>query len=239
MATFVLIHGAWHGGWCWQKLLPYLRTAGHEVYTPTLTGLGERSHLLSSAIDLTCHIQDVVNVLIYQDLENVILVGHSYGGMVITGVGGKCPERLSQLVYLDAFVPKNGQSATDQMSTTSTILARAGEQSAQNNEGLPPPPLEAMGVTDPADVKWMQERMGPHPIKTLTETLHLRNNAAEELARTFISCTVEQTKRMPAIAKVAERVRGETGWRYIELETGHDAMITVPKDLAQILADLV
>ena len=110
MATYVLVHGAWHGGWCWQRVTPLLRAAGHEVLTPTLTGLGERSHLANSAIDLNTHIQDVVNVLEYEDLRKVILVGHSYGGMVITGVSERVPERLTHLVYLDAFVPRDGQS---------------------------------------------------------------------------------------------------------------------------------
>ena len=107
MTTFVLIHGAWHGGWCWKKVSPILREAGHETYSPTLTGLGERSHLLSRDIDLNCHIQDVVNVLEYKGLKDVVLVGHSYAGMVITGVADRCPERLAQLVYLDAFAPQN------------------------------------------------------------------------------------------------------------------------------------
>src|SRR5437660_801825 len=110
MATFVLVHGAWHGGWCWRKLMPLLRSAGHAVWTPTLTGLGERAHLGNPDVGLSTHVQDVVNVLEYEDLSNVVLVGHSYGGMVITGVAHQMPGRLAHLVYLDAFVPKDGQS---------------------------------------------------------------------------------------------------------------------------------
>ena len=105
MATFVLVHGAWHGGWCWKKVAPLLRSAGHEVYTPTLTGLGERDHLLTRDIGLDTHIQDIVNVLEYEELTQVVLVGHSYGGMVVTGVAERAHERLRQLVYLDAATP--------------------------------------------------------------------------------------------------------------------------------------
>src|SRR5947208_6414024 len=113
MATFVLVHGTGHGGWCWQKMVPLVRTAEHEVYTPTLSGVSDRSHLLDCGVDLTTHITDVASLLFYEDLSDVILVGHSYAGMVITGVAAKAPERLKQLVYLDAYLPDDGQSELD------------------------------------------------------------------------------------------------------------------------------
>lgn len=239
MATFVLVHGAWQGGWCWQKLIPYLREAGHEVYAPTLSGLGERSHLSSCDIDLSCHIQDIVNVLRYQDLEDVILIGHSYGGMVITGVADKCPERLSQLVYLDALVPENGQSTMDQMAPTSTVPAKVVENSTKSIEGVPPESSEAMGITNSADIKWMEERVVPHPRGTLTEPLYLHGDKTYEIARTYISCTIGQTKSMPSIAQAAQRIQSESGWHYLELKSGHSAMIIVPKELAEMLISLV
>src|SRR5215831_5722049 len=138
MATFVLVHGAWHGGWCWKKVTPLLRAAGHEVYTPTLTGLGERVHLASPKVDLTTHIQDVVNVLDYEDLHEVVLVGHSYGGVVIAGVADRVPSRVGHLVYLDAGVPHNGEGYLDLLPNLRALIE---EDSRLNGDGwrVPPP----------------------------------------------------------------------------------------------------
>src|SRR5262245_14863398 len=115
MATFVLVHGAWHGGWCWQRVSPLLRARGHEVFAPTLTGLGERSHLLTREIGLETHVADVVNAIRWEDLTDVVLCGHSYGGMVISGAADRMADRVRSLVYLDAFVPADGQSIFDFM----------------------------------------------------------------------------------------------------------------------------
>jgi pimeloyl-ACP methyl ester carboxylesterase len=113
MVTFVLVHGSWHGGWCWRKVIPLFRAAGHAVYTPTLTGLGARAHLLTGGVDLTTHIQDIVSLLFYEDLAEVVLVGHSYAGVVISGVAARTPERLASLIYLDAYLPMEGRSLFD------------------------------------------------------------------------------------------------------------------------------
>lgn len=235
MTTIVLVHGAWHGGWCWQPVLPYLHAEDHTVYAPALTGLGERSHLYSPSIDISCHVQDIVNVLFYEDLQDVMLVGHSYGGMIISGVAEKCPERLSQLVYLDAMVPQNGETIFDQLSSSSDVRPNAEEQAAASANPIPPSAPEEFGVTDPVIAKWMEERLTPHPGGTLFEPLVLTSKLAKELPRFYISCTVEQEKYMPSIAKVAARIRNEPNWNYRELETGHDAMLTAPKELAGLL----
>ncbi len=160
MAIFVLVHGAWHGGWCWQRVARLLRAAGHDVYTPTLTGLGERAHLLSPAIGLDTHIKDILGVLFYEDLRDVVLVGHSYAGMVITGVAEQTAKRLRHLVYLDAFVPWEGQSLLDLMGETEALIVR--ERAARDGDGwcVPPLPLEAFGVTKPADLAWAGARIG-------------------------------------------------------------------------------
>ena len=115
MTTFVLVHGAWHGGWCWSRVARRLRAAGHEVHTPTLTGLGDRSHLMSRSVNLQTHVQDVANLLHWEELNDIVLCGHSYGGMVITGVANRLAKRIKSLVYLDAFVPENGQAVLDFM----------------------------------------------------------------------------------------------------------------------------
>jgi pimeloyl-ACP methyl ester carboxylesterase len=234
MTTFVLVHGAWHGGWCWQRVAPLLRKAGHEVFTPTLTGLGERSHLVSSAIDLTTHILDVVNVLEFEDLRNVILVGHSYGGMVITGVSERAAERLQHVVYLDAFAPRHGQALLDLVSPQ---FREAVQQQTQATGGLMAPfPVAEYGVFAEEDVKWVEPKLVPHPFKTLATPVFLTNPAALALPKTYMYCN---NPAMGFFDAFAERARSEHGWRYRELATGHDAMVTMPRELTALLLELV
>ena len=147
MATFVLVHGAWHGGWCWKKVTPLLRAAGHEVYTPTLTGLGERAHLLTREVDLDTHIRDIINVLEYEELRDVILVGHSYAGMVIAGVADRVPARLAHLVYLDAFVPRDGQASLSLSPPELEAHLRAQALAEGDGWRVPAPPAAWYGVT--------------------------------------------------------------------------------------------
>ena len=233
MATYVLVHGAWHGGWCWQRVTPLLRAAGHEVFTPTLTGLGERSHLANAEIDLNVHIQDIVNVLAYEDLRKVILVGHSYGGMVITGVSERAAERLAHVFYLDAFVPRDGQALADLVASQ----FRDGlQQQAQATGGLLPPfPVSQYGVFEEADARWVEPKLVPHPFKTLTTPVRLTNPTALALPRSYVYCN---NPAMGFFEAFAERTRTEKGWRYHELATGHDAMVTMARPLADLLLAL-
>ena len=161
MATFVLIHGGWHGGWCWKRVTPYLHAAGHEVYTPTLTGLGERSHLASPETNLSIHIQDVLNVLLYEDLTDIVLVGHSYSGMVITGVADRVPDRVRRLVYLDAFVPEHGQALRDLFRPLASQAA-APEVVVLDGWRVPYPYRERpFGITAASDVQWVSTKSRP------------------------------------------------------------------------------
>ena len=225
--TFVLIHGAWHGGWCWKKLTPLLRARGHQVSTPTLTGLGERAHLLTAEVDLETHIKDVTSVLEYEDLENVVLVGHSYGGMVIAGVADKVGERVAQLVYLDAFLPENGKSLKD--------YAQQLPPTSADGWRVPPPGGPAgWGVTDPGDTTWMNERLGPQPLKTFTQPVQLSAGRQPGLKQAFIQCSAA-----PFFAEAGERARRQ-GFRYRSLlSAGHDAMISQPRQLASLLLGLI
>jgi pimeloyl-ACP methyl ester carboxylesterase len=233
MAIYVLVHGAWHGGWCWQRVTPLLRVTGHEVFTPTLTGLGERAHLVNPNIDLQTHIQDVVNVLEYEDLRKVILVGHSYGGMVITGVTEKAADRLAHVVYLDAFVPQHGQALVDLVAPQ---FREGVQQQAQTAGGLLPPfPVEQYGVFAESDVRWVGPKLVPHPFKTLTTPVQLTSPAAAVLPRTYIYCN---NPAMGFFEMFAERTRTETSWRYRELATGHDAMVTMPRELVSLLLEV-
>jgi len=236
MATFVLVHGGGHGGWCYQRITPFLRAERHEVYTPTLTGLGERSHLLNPDIDLDVHIRDVVNVLHYEDLRDVILVGHSYGGMVITGTADRALDRVGQLVYLDGALPENGES----LAQMTPVLMETAHSEARIVDGVElvlwpgPDAGRSYGVTDPAALAWMQERLTPHPWKSFTQRLRLANEAlVKKIPRTNINCTETLSRRPPERARRA--FEADRVW---EIDTGHDLMITEPRAVADLLLRL-
>ena len=180
MATYVLVHGGGHGGWCYQRVARLLQAEGHVVYAPTLTGLGERAHLLNADVDLDCHIDDVAAVLRFEDLRDVILVGHSYGGMVITGTADRVPERIGRLVFLDAANPTNGQSLADVAGPVIGAVRPFGEVLDGMELVLLPGPHAGLlyGVTDPDDLAWMAERLTAHPWKCFEQPLDLRNEAA-------------------------------------------------------------
>lgn len=227
LATYVLVHGSWCGGWHWQRVMPRLRAAGHDVYSPTMTGLGERSHLANPNIGLDLHIKDIVNVLVFEDLASVILVGHSWGGMVITGVAEQLPDRIARLVYLDAFVPDDGQSVFD------LNPGQADHWEAQEIDGLVPIPDPSLwNITDPADVAWLTRRFTPMPIKTHRDRIRIPRNHAALLPRTFIYCAGGNPRS--GIAKAAQRARAEL-WDYHELPTTHLPTVTMPDRLADIL----
>jgi pimeloyl-ACP methyl ester carboxylesterase len=236
MANFVLVHGAWHGGWCWKRVSSLLRASGHEVFAPTLTGLGEREHLMSRDIGLDTHIDDVLGVLKYEDLQDVILVGHSYAGMVITGVAEKAAERISHLVFLDAFVPADGKSLSDYQPPE--ILQLFEDSTRKDGEGFKLPAVltaEAFGVTTADDLSWVRPRLNAHPARTKSDPVSRRHPRAARIPRTFIYCN---DPAVGPFGQFAEAIRNDKSWRYEELATGHDAMITAPRELTQILLSL-
>lgn len=241
MAKFVLVHGAFTGGWYWQRVSERLRAAGHEVWSPSLTGAGERAHLLDASVNLATHIKDIVNTLIYEDLDGVILVGHSYGGMVITGVADQVPERLARLVYLDAAYPKNGQNATGGFAEgTGDTLGKMAESPAAELELLPPLPLQAYGVVDPDDIAWIGDRRVGHPMATLNEPLRL-NNGPTKLPRTYIRCTDRSGLLTVFGADPLQPMYEQAvadGVEILTVESGHDAMITAPGQVAELLGNL-
>jgi pimeloyl-ACP methyl ester carboxylesterase len=235
MTTYLLVHGAWHGGWCWKRVARLLRAAGHEVFAPTLTGLGEREHLLSADIGLDTHVNDVLGVLKYEDLLDVVLVGHSYGGMVIAGAAEMGPERIAHLVYLDAFVPGDGQSLVSFQPPE--VLAKFKENTRTKGDGykLPSFPAEAFGVTNEEDLAWVRPRLNPHPFKTKLDAVHLSNPKAAAIPKTYIHCS---NRAGGPFVQFAERFSKDKAWRYREIFTGHDAMITEPEKLADLLLEL-
>ncbi len=235
MATFVLVHGATHGAWCWRRVMPLLRAAGHEVFAPTLSGLGERAHQAHAEIDLDTHVQDVVGVFEYEDLDRVVLVGHSYAGTVIAGVADRIPGRLAHLVHLDAAAPGDGQALLDLFSLDSQAALR--DEVATEGDGwrlLPGDPA-FYGVTDPEDAAWVRAKLTPQPFRTFTQPLRLAHRAGFAGPKTYIACVAAA----PAAWRDAmvTRARTEPGWRYREVATGHDAMITAPREVVDLLLE--
>jgi pimeloyl-ACP methyl ester carboxylesterase len=241
MPTFVLVHGSWHGAWCWSRVLPLLRGAGYDAHAVTLTGVGERAHLLSNAINLTTHINDVLGLIEAEELTNIVLVGHSYGGRVITGVAdallnaGKV--NLQHLVYLDAVVPKSGESWS---STHSAEVIAARMQAAKDYaaihgehfgiEAFPPPDASLFGLTGD-DAAWVNRRQTPQPLGVYLDGQSFDEARLARLPRTFIDCIVHP---LATINVSRERVRADKSWRVVELACGHDAMVSHPKELADI-----
>jgi len=234
MATFVIVHGAWGGAWSWNKfVVPMLRAAGQTVHPVTLTGLGERSHLASPEVSLDTHIQDVCNVLFYEDLTDVLLVGHSYGGNVITGVADRVPERLQQLVYLDAATPADGQSSADSFPGRREQLE---EQARQSGAGWQIAP-GAVPADQPTEItEWATPRRSPMPIKTMTTPLRLTRGETR-LPRAFVYCTIGKEPGSPQSVR-AERIRNDPHWRFFELNTGHNLHYTAPQEAVAILLEL-
>ena len=243
MAVFVLVHPAWFGGWCWKKLVPLLQEYGHSVRTPTLTGLGERSHLAHPGIVMRTHINDVTSVLRYDDLREVILAGTSSSGTVISGVADRVPERISQLVYVDAFVPDDGQAVFDLISPQRRPAMEALVESEGFGWLLPryaAPPWEqvvrqAWQVTDEADLRWMLPRLRPTPFGHFTSPVRLANPAAEQLPRTYIRC---RGFPHPGFDRYAQTASQDTSWRLLQLEGSHLPYITSPHELAPMLLEL-
>lgn len=232
MANFVMVHGAWHGGWCWAKTAGALRGMGHEVHSPTLTGLGERSHLLTSEITADSHVTDIVNVLKWRDLEEVILVGHSYGGLVVTGVAGQMPERLLALVYLDAFVPEASGEAIFAKANPARMAAFQ-QQIDAGAIGLDVDAAVDSWTDDPKTKAWLLDRCTPQPKGTFEHGVTLSGREAEVKNRHFI--VAARNRPSPFWAEY-ERVRVGGNWTSEEIPTLHDAMVEAPVDLAERLS---
>jgi pimeloyl-ACP methyl ester carboxylesterase len=236
MATFVLVHGGGHGGWCYRDVAAILRSSGHAVHAPTMTGVGERSHLVGPQVDLDLHIRDITNVLHYEDLTDVLLVGHSYGGMVITGVADRATARIAGLVYLDAANPVNGQSLVDVADPIIEATRPLGEVVDGTELVLLPAPGAGAfyGVTDPDQLAWMDERLTGHPWKSFEQPLDLTNEEALwAIPQYHVVCTATLATRDP---ELMGRARAEG--RLWDIDTGHDLMITEPQKVAGALLEI-
>jgi pimeloyl-ACP methyl ester carboxylesterase len=228
MSVYVIVHGGLMGGWAYRSVAKFIQAAGHEVFTPTLTGFGERAHLANPEIDLNTHIQDIVGVLECEDLHQVILVGHSYGSMVITGVAERVPERLSRLVYVDTAIPKDGQSWFDIFGPA--VTQQLLDLVKQKGDGWRLP-------LAPYPPRWQ-----PQPFKTCTQALEIKSPASLRIPRAYIHCTDRSKESavafaFPAIDRAAEEVK-QQGWWYRTLPTGHGLNFTMPKEFAELLLEL-
>jgi pimeloyl-ACP methyl ester carboxylesterase len=232
MANFVLVHGAWHGGWCWARVERILRDAGHQVFASTLTGLGERVHLASADINLDTHIDDILGVLEWEELEDVVLCGHSYGGMVITGVAERAAHRIDTLVYLDAFVPEAGQSVFELMGSERAAAIRA--QASRTGDGwrVDPVPAEAFQVRHVGDIAWVDRRCVPQPIATFGQPIASAGAIGKVRRRVYIRA---DNDRVTPYAHCAEHAKTAPDWDYHEIPAGHDVMVDAPEALGEVL----
>jgi pimeloyl-ACP methyl ester carboxylesterase len=229
--TYVLVHGAWHGGWCWSNVAGILRARGHTVVTPTQTGLGERAHLISKTIDLDLFVADMTNVIKYEDLTDVILVGHSFGGNAISGVADAMRDRIRQLVYLDAVILENGQSVFGQLPKDVVEARTKAAQESSGGLSIPAPPPAAFGITDAAQTQFVQSRFTPHPFNTYVSPLKLTNKVGNGLPLTYIVCADPIYKPLEATRNWVKAA----GWKTLEIRSGHDAMVIAPEGLADML----
>jgi pimeloyl-ACP methyl ester carboxylesterase len=235
--TFVLVHGAWHGGWCWRRVEDILRAKGYRVFAPSLTGLGDRAHLFSKDISLETHVRDIVSLVEAEELNDFVLVGHSYGGLVISGVADILRDRVSHCVYLDGTVPDDmspgvstGWSDTNSQDLREARLKSVREQG--NGVALPPPPANAFAVTEPSDAAWVQRRLRPMPLQTYLGKISFKNHGSTGLRRTYIGAIKPQ---YAPLAATHDRIKADKSWSFTTIETGHDMMVTAPSELAALL----
>ncbi|OGT78186.1 MAG: esterase [Gammaproteobacteria bacterium RIFCSPLOWO2_02_FULL_52_10] len=229
MSTFLVAHGAWSAGWAWKKMHPLMSGMGHRFITPTYTGLGERAHLAHAGIDLETHIQDILGVIKYEALTDIILIGHSYGGMVATGVVDRAGAVIKRLVYLDAFVPRDGQSLYDLVTDEARQRIRQFPATNDDNWRLPPNPMPA--DTPAQDRQWCEPLRRHQPVRTVTQPVRLRQDTPP-IPRTYIYCT-----RSDTFQQFARRAQVE-GWDYHEMDSSHNPHITLPEELAALLNEI-
>lgn len=240
MANFVLVHGAWHGGWCWRRVVDALHAQGHRAHAVTLTGLGERAHLLSSLITLETHIADVAGVIEAEELQDVVLAVHSYAGMIGTAIADRMPQRLKRLVYVDAVVPRPGESWSS-THASATREARLAAAQASADYSFPAPDPAVFGLVA-EDHEWVRRRQTPHPGHTYQAPLQFDPRRVAGVPRTFVDCI---QPRLGTIDSIRPRVRDPNFWdgawmagggvKVVELATGHDPMVSAPSELTALL----
>jgi len=235
MTTFVLLHGAFHGGWCWAPVADLLRAGGHRVFTPTQTGLADRRHLMSRDITLDTFVLDLVELLEAEELTDVVLVGHSFGGNAISGAADRMPERIRHLIYLDSMVLEDGEKPIDALGPEVAAGRRRLAESSSGGLSVPPPAPAVFGVPDGPGADWLIRRLTPQPLGAYEGIMRLMHPPGNGRPCTYIAC-VDPIYAPLEGARL--RVRNRPGWAWRELATGHDAMVTAPEALAEMLVDI-
>jgi pimeloyl-ACP methyl ester carboxylesterase len=230
--TFVLVHGAWHGGWCWRRVADLLQKQGHKVFTPTMTGLGERSHLIDAKVNLATHITDIVNVIKWEGLRDIVLVGHSYGGCIISGVAEQMGDAIGSIVFLDAFVPENGDTLATKASQP---VREAIAGLVEKGETAMKPVSAAVFRVNEKDRAWVDAMCTPHPVATLTDKITITGARDRIAKRAYI-----RAKGYPSVPfdGFHERLKADAGWRVYELPCGHDVMVDMPDRLSEVLVEV-
>ncbi|AEN13742.1 MULTISPECIES: alpha/beta fold hydrolase [unclassified Streptomyces] len=239
MSVFLLVHGAWHSGRSWERVVPLLESAGHRVLAPSLTGYGDKAHLLSPEVGLDTHVDDLVRLIDEADLTGVVLVGHSYAGAVISSAANQVPDRIAHLVYVDSTAPKDGETSVDALPELQGLIDLAAK--TESPWLIPPPPEQPpphglFGVTDPADVAWLRTVISDHPVRCLQQPARLDNPAAHAISRTHIRCDGGNAEGFTLPPVPAVQPNGSPA-RVRELPTGHDCMITMPVELSELLLE--
>ena len=228
---FLLIHGAWHGGWVWNEISDILRYQRYSDSTPTLTGLGEKKNLLSSKITIETFIEDVVNHIVFENLNNIILVGHSFAGSVISGVADRLKDRIKKLIYFDAMILIDGQKPFD-ITPKETVEQRIElAKKFGNNISIPAPSADAFGVFDIKKSLLLEEKLTPHPLSAFQSKLVLKNEVGNGIPLSYIFCTKPVYKSLESSREVVRKMK----WPIFELNAGHDAMLTHPKETLNLL----
>jgi pimeloyl-ACP methyl ester carboxylesterase len=231
---FVLLHGGRHGGWCWKRVAPRLRGEDHEVFTPTLTGLGDRSHLLHPGVGLSTHVEDLVALFEYEDIRDAVLVAHSYGGVVANGAMEEIADRVRYLVYVDAQLPRSGESMLDLVGPEGAEKMRALVDEQGEGWYLPPTDASYWGITDAADRRWTNKRITAQPFKTYTDPVGPTDRAWAHPGL-FIECAMPLQAFPIPLDRARERSRVDGRFDYQVLNAEHDAPITAPDELARML----
>ena len=234
-SPFLLVHGAWHGGWCWTSVVGRLQAVGRRAIAPTLPGCAERAPELSPKIGLETFIRDLSELIEEEDLNDLILVGHSAAGAIVPAVAARNASRIRHLVCLDSHMPEEGEALFDVMDPDAAESRRAAAIAHDGGLSVPPPDPSALGVDDPTDAAWLTRMMTPHPIRAFSDPLHLGGEIPASMAKTYIRVTAPIY--LPAVRSV-ERARSRPGWAYREIATGHDAMVSAPDALAELLLSL-